>query len=261
MSKSKKKKKSAKRKKPVTEKQLRANGINGPKSKGPTSDEGKKTSSMNALKHGLDAETDVLPWEDKAEYICLLQEVWCWLRPTNAIERTFVKKAADSLWRQQRGARFETLAMPLAETLQEILQVMDKVTKFETKMERMYTRAINQLAEYRAQMADLHTQHQRDLAPSPLEGEENIAPFPHEREGRVRGEATEMAQNEASGESPEPALQADLTPQAQSINGFVFQDLKARIFSGEITPEEALEILENHPDDDPISPENESASA
>jgi len=46
--------------------------INGAKSHGPKTEAGRKRSSQNALKHGLTAQTLVLPTEDPAEFHQLL---------------------------------------------------------------------------------------------------------------------------------------------------------------------------------------------
>ena len=43
--------------------------INGAKSRGPKTEAGRQRSSQNALKHGLTAETLVLPTEDPAEFL------------------------------------------------------------------------------------------------------------------------------------------------------------------------------------------------
>ena len=46
--------------------QIRANQSNAQKSKGPTSIEGKKKSSMNAITHGIFSKIAILPSEDEA---------------------------------------------------------------------------------------------------------------------------------------------------------------------------------------------------
>ena len=50
----------------ATEAQIRANQENAQKSKGPTSIEGKKKSSMNAVTHGIFSNIAILPGEDEA---------------------------------------------------------------------------------------------------------------------------------------------------------------------------------------------------
>ena len=60
---------------------------NGAKSHGPITEEGRKTSSMNALKYGLTAHTVVLPNENLEEYDLLLDTYFNDLQPINIFER------------------------------------------------------------------------------------------------------------------------------------------------------------------------------
>jgi len=58
----------------ATPAQILANRTNAQKSTGPRSAEGKAVSRFNALKHGLDAESIVLPGEDPADYEALARD-------------------------------------------------------------------------------------------------------------------------------------------------------------------------------------------
>ena len=55
----------------ATQAQINANRANALKSTGPRSAEGKSASRFNALKHGIDAASIVIPGEDPAEYEAL----------------------------------------------------------------------------------------------------------------------------------------------------------------------------------------------
>ena len=55
----------------ATPAQIAANRANAQKSTGPTSAEGKSISRFNALKHGLDAQSLIIPGEDPAAYDAL----------------------------------------------------------------------------------------------------------------------------------------------------------------------------------------------
>ena len=61
--------------------QFAANRANAQKSTGPRSVEGKAASRFNALKHGLDAQSIVLPGEDPEEYEALARDYDRSLRP------------------------------------------------------------------------------------------------------------------------------------------------------------------------------------
>ena len=82
--------------------------INGAKSKGPTSEEGKAKSSRNALKHGFAATINVvLSIEDPAEFQLHLAGLRASYAPTNYAEETFVEQLANISWRQARIAAIE----------------------------------------------------------------------------------------------------------------------------------------------------------
>ena len=86
-------------------KRVAANRRNARKSTGPRSALGRRRSSMNALKHGLDAQTPVLPGEDEAGYRSR-QEAWkADLRPRNPLEVSLVEQAVDFSWKLERADR------------------------------------------------------------------------------------------------------------------------------------------------------------
>ena len=86
-------------------KRAAANRRNARKSTGPRSASGRRRSSMNALKHGLDAQTPVLPGEDEAGYRSR-QEAWkADLRPRNPLEVSLVEQAVDFSWKLERADR------------------------------------------------------------------------------------------------------------------------------------------------------------
>ena len=63
--------------------QLDANRLNAQKSTGPTSPEGKAVSSLNALKSGIDAHSEIIRDEDPAALEALTAEGFR-MRPTGA---------------------------------------------------------------------------------------------------------------------------------------------------------------------------------
>ena len=58
----------------ATPAQITANRANAQKSTGPRSAEGKSASRFNALKHGIDAASIVIPGEDPADYDALVAQ-------------------------------------------------------------------------------------------------------------------------------------------------------------------------------------------
>jgi hypothetical protein len=81
---------------------------NGAKSHGPTTQAGKQRSSQNALKHGLTAQTLVLPSEDPADFQRLLDSYLQQLQPAGPVELDLVHEIVAAKWRLNRLDLIET---------------------------------------------------------------------------------------------------------------------------------------------------------
>jgi hypothetical protein len=86
----------------ATAAQAAASRVNGALSHGPTSEEGKATSSLNALKTGLTGRTVLLPSEDAALYEAHLQQFRQLYQPIGDQELALVQSLADTHWRIAR---------------------------------------------------------------------------------------------------------------------------------------------------------------
>jgi hypothetical protein len=87
--------------------QVAANQANAQRSTGPRTEEGKKRSSLNALKTGLTGRTILLPGEDAEAYRAHCQN---WLEANNPVgheETELVQSLADTRWRQDRAFALE----------------------------------------------------------------------------------------------------------------------------------------------------------
>jgi hypothetical protein len=91
----------------TTEKQVAANRQNAQSSTGPTSEDGKAASRLNALKHGLTAETPVLPTEDEATHGRFRAALLDDLAPVGATEELLADEIADLSWRLRRATTVE----------------------------------------------------------------------------------------------------------------------------------------------------------
>ena len=89
-------------------KQIEANRRNAQKSTGPTSAEGKQRASRNALRHGLTAETVIVPLEDVDDYEAFEESVAASFDPETAVERELILRLASLLWRLRRATSIET---------------------------------------------------------------------------------------------------------------------------------------------------------
>jgi hypothetical protein len=86
----------------ATAAQVTASRLNGGLSHGPTSEEGKATSSLNALKTGLTGRTVLLPSEDAALYEAHLAQFRDRYQPVGDQELALVQSLADTNWRLAR---------------------------------------------------------------------------------------------------------------------------------------------------------------
>lgn len=89
-------------------KQIEANRRNAQKSTGPTSAEGQQRASRNALRHGLTAETVIVPLEDVEDYEAFEESVAASFDPETAVERELILRLASLLWRLRRATSIET---------------------------------------------------------------------------------------------------------------------------------------------------------
>ena len=88
--------------------QFQANRLNALKSTGPRTEEGKRTSRRNALRHGLAAETVIDGLEDSEDYRGFEAAVIADYDAETAVERELVLRLASLLWRLRRIIAIET---------------------------------------------------------------------------------------------------------------------------------------------------------
>ena len=92
----------------TTIKQIEANRLNALKSTGPRTEEGKRRSRCNAIRHGLTAETVIVGLEDPEDYESFEATIIADYDPTTAVERELVLRLASVLWRLRRATGIET---------------------------------------------------------------------------------------------------------------------------------------------------------
>lgn len=104
-------------------KQIEANRSNALKSTGPKTPEGKAVVRMNALRHGVTAETAVIPFlEDSEDFEAHREGVLESLAPVGNLETILAERVASLLWRLGRATRYEReLIATEQETMEESL--------------------------------------------------------------------------------------------------------------------------------------------
>ncbi len=90
------------------------NRANSEHSTGPVTEAGKQRSSQNALRHGLTAQTVVLPTEDLEAYQAHLKSFTAEYHPKTATESQLVQALADATWRLNRIPTLEASLLSVA---------------------------------------------------------------------------------------------------------------------------------------------------
>jgi hypothetical protein len=88
--------------------QIEANRRNARLSTGPVTEEGKRRSRQNALRHGLTAETVIDALEDAEDYAAFEMAVTADYDAQSAVERELVLRLASLLWRLRRASAIES---------------------------------------------------------------------------------------------------------------------------------------------------------
>src|SRR5262249_6056568 len=88
--------------------QIEANRRNARLSTGPVTDEGKRRSRQNAVRHGLTAETVIDTLEDASDYAAFEMAVTADYDAQSAVERELVLRLASLLWRLRRATAIES---------------------------------------------------------------------------------------------------------------------------------------------------------
>jgi len=149
--------------------------INGAKSRGPVTPEGKQRSSLNAVRHGLLAKSICLTNEDPEKFKELLQDYLTRLQPTDNVELRLVEQLASAAFRLERFAGAETALFDLEmdtqtpqiekqfkkidhactfalafKSLADNSKALHLYLRYETTISRQYDRALKQLLALRA---------------------------------------------------------------------------------------------------------------
>ena len=107
------------RRRMTTLKQIEANRRNALKSTGPVTDDGKRRSRCNAIRHGLTAETVIAVLEDPEDYKAFERSIMADFDAQTAVERELVLRLASLMWRLRRATAIETGLLEIADGLDE----------------------------------------------------------------------------------------------------------------------------------------------
>jgi hypothetical protein len=151
----------------MTPSRAEASRINGSKSRGPKTEQGRRAVSLNAVKHGLTAETVVLPNESEEEYQAELRDYLQHFAPANKPEADLVRELAAAHWRLARYTGIEATLLDL-----EMERQRERVTETWNRLEERGRLALafealagphSPLALLNRYQARLHHEYQRIL--------------------------------------------------------------------------------------------------
>ena len=147
----------------TTQKQTEASRINGAKSQGPVTPEGKQISSGNATRHGLLSGAIVLKGEPIERFEALCDSLIAEHQPATQSELSAVNAMAAALWRQLRVWSFEKSCVDLDianrdgpawyTALLSYLSPDEKIgtlLRYETAYSRQFSRALKELDTLKA---------------------------------------------------------------------------------------------------------------
>ena len=164
--------------------QIEANRRNASLSTGPRTEQGRKASSMNALRHGLTAQHVTVFDETEADFRRFQRQLMRVLRPEGAMEAQLAERAIICAWRLRRVYRIETgmfskarkLWAPTGPSLASDIETvytrlssqrddLAKLSRYESSIERSLRRALLDLERRQARRE--RDQEQRNILGAP----------------------------------------------------------------------------------------------
>src|SRR5579859_4086066 len=136
--------------------QIEANRRNARLSTGPATEEGKRKSRRNALRHGLTAETVIEALEDAEDYAAFELAVTADYDAESAVERELVLRLASLLWRLRRATAIESGLFKIqAKQLLQFRQQRHAHKSRQKLIDNMYQQAVTIDRDARLEMEEL----------------------------------------------------------------------------------------------------------
>jgi hypothetical protein len=144
--------------------QIEANRRNAQLSTGPVTEEGKRRSRQNAVRHGLTAETVIDALEDAEDYAAFEMAITADYDAQSAVERELILRLASQLWRLRRATAIESGLFKIqAKQLLQFRQQRSSHPDRQKIINEMYRNAVVAEDELRPDQDDLA----EDRSPSP----------------------------------------------------------------------------------------------
>ncbi len=132
---------------PAPSLRAKANRANSQHSTGPRTEAGKQRSSQNALRHGLTAQTAVLPTEDPDAYQRHIQQFLDEYQPATPTETQLVHEIANTAWRLNRIPFLEAELLSQIPIPQTLIKMLATLSLHGSRLSRQFQKALDQLRE------------------------------------------------------------------------------------------------------------------
>jgi hypothetical protein len=134
----------------TTKRQIKANRLNGAKSRGPQTQEGKAISRLNAMRFGIYSELALVEGESEIQLIEFGRRLRADLAPVGEMELVLADKIVSTSWRLRRIVQAEAMLYEReASTVKAFTgyrnENMYRVSRHEAQLERTLYRAMHEL--------------------------------------------------------------------------------------------------------------------
>jgi len=124
------------------------NRANSRNSTGPRTEAGKHRSSQNALRHGLTAQSVVVPAAEQAAYQQLCTNFFDEYKPATLTEAAMVQQLADTTWRLNRILQLEdTILTDDSLPPQAAIDQLSRLGLYSSRLSRRFLNTVKQLRE------------------------------------------------------------------------------------------------------------------
>jgi len=206
------------------------NRANAKHSTGPRTEAGKQRSSQNALRHGLTAQSVVVPSEEEAAYQQLCHKFFGEYEPATATEATLVQLLADTSWRLNRVTQLEDVVLgDTSLAPQEAIDQISRLALYSSRLSRQF-----QNNAQRVRREELVNTALRFARPRNVKQLREIQDDRRRRERReLRNAADLLVQHEHQGKQWDPADDGFVFSRSQ-VEQFATREIRlntARIYS------------------------------
>jgi hypothetical protein len=167
----------------ISDKNHESNRRNAQHSTGPTTPEGKKAASLNAVTYGLRTRSLIIHGENIADYWRLWDGLETEWQPETPTERLYLEGMSVSQWQLARMARSEQRVYETNLPMPAQFDLLDRIARHCTRLERSFTTAMHELKQLQKERKAKQAVEARQTNPSAT------APAPHPN--GVMSEATE----------------------------------------------------------------------